>query len=212
MALGPWLLLAWIIADPSASSGQAAAEGEYRIPYADGTRVSVFDDATSHRPVGALDLVGEPRTGTHRIVAAADGVVMAIEDAHAAKQSGRAAADCRNNYLWLAHANGEWTLYSHMRAGTTSKGAGLKVGERVVAGQYLGEEGEVGCAMLSHLHFEVAVPAEDQPIDAQGFLTDNAKRQRLRKPMFCGVPGGILVKAAEYVAAPCGSSTPPAAR
>lgn len=193
----------------NALTGDASAippsSGQYRLPYADGTRLSVFDDDASHRPGGALDLVGEPREGrTHRIVAAADGTVMAIEDGYHEQQSGRAAAECRNNYVWLAHDNGEWTLYSHMRRETTRGAAGLEVGERVKAGQYLGDEGAVGCAMLSHLHFEVAVPAPgQQPIDPRGFLTNNAQRQRLRVPHFCGVPGGRVVKSREYTASPC---------
>ena len=181
------------------------SSGQYRLPYADGTRLSVFDDDASHRPAGALDLVGEPRGGrTHRIVAAARGTVMAIEDGYHAQLSGRAAADCLNNYVWLAHANGEWTLYAHMRQGTTRRAARLKVGDRVRAGQYLGDEGAVGCAMLSHLHFEVAVPAPGRrPIDARGFLTDNADRQRLRLPRFCGVSGGRVVKDGLYTSSPC---------
>ena len=193
-------------AAPSPASPQAVARsaGTYRLPYADATRLSVFDDDASHRPLGALDLVGEPRSGTvHRIVAAAGGVVMAIEDGHQEQQSGRAAAECRNNYVWLAHPNGEWTLYSHMRPGTTRGKAHLKVGDTVKAGQYLGDEGAVGCAMLSHLHFEVAVPRREQPIDPQGFLTDNARRERLRIPRFCGVAGDRVVKDAFYTAAPC---------
>lgn len=183
----------------------APSSGQYRLPYADGTRLSVFDDDASHRPRGALDLVGEPRAGAkHRIVAAADGTVMAIEDGYHEQLSGRAASECRNNYVWLAHANGEWTLYSHMRQGTTRREARLKVGKRVRAGQYLGDEGAVGCAMLSHLHFEVAVPAPGQlPIDARGFLTDNAQRQRIRLSRLCGVTGGRVVKDGFYTAAPC---------
>ena len=31
-------------------------EAVYRLPYADGTRVSVFDDAESHRPPTRIDL------------------------------------------------------------------------------------------------------------------------------------------------------------
>lgn len=180
------------------------SEGVYRLPYADATRVSVFDDAATHRPLGAVDLVGEPRGADrrHRIVAAADGVVMAIEESFSEQQSGRAAADCRNNYLWLSHANGEWTLYSHMAAGSSSK-AGLKVGSRVRAGQHLGDEAAVGCAMLSHLHFEIAVPHATTPIDKGGFLTDNALRQRIRVPRFCGVADKTVRKDAFYTAAPC---------
>lgn len=178
--------------------------GEYRLPYADGTEISVFDDDESHHPIGALDLVGEPRDETHRVVAAADGVVMAIQDGYSEQQSGRPASECRNNFLWLAHDNGEWTLYSHMREGTTRGDAGHEVGDQVKAGQYLGDEGAVGCAMLSHLHFEVARPAPaDEPVNALGFLNDNAERQRMRIPRFCGVEGERVVKGAHYVSAPC---------
>jgi hypothetical protein len=41
----------------------AASAGLYRLPYADGTRLSVFDDAGSHRPVGAIDLAVETVSG-----------------------------------------------------------------------------------------------------------------------------------------------------
>lgn len=194
-----------------ASNGPAAdtpkiaeSEGLYRLPFADGTEVSVFDDAVTHRPVGAIDLVGEPREGkVHRVVAAADSIVMAIEDRYSEQQSGRAAADCRNNFVWLAHPGGEWTLYGHMATGTTSGKASLKVGDRVRAGRYLGDEGAVGCAMLSHVHFEVAVPQASDPIDKGGFLNGNADRQRMRIPRFCAIPDHLVRKDAHYTAAAC---------
>ena len=178
--------------------------GVYRLPYADGTRLSVFDDDLTHRPLGAIDLVGEPRgKRPHRIVAAATGVIMAIEDGYNQQQSGRAAADCHNNYLWLAHSNGEWTLYSHMAARSSHEKARLKVGDRVRSGQYLGDEAAVGCAMLSHLHFEVAVPRASVPIDSGGFLTDNGKRERMRIPRFCNVTQNRVSKGTTYRASRC---------
>ena len=70
------------------------------------------------------------------------------------------------------------------------------------AGDYLGEEGEVGCAMLNHVHFEVAVPDNANPIDA-GFLTDNDGGKRERNPRFCGVAGEIVEKDAIYRAVRC---------
>jgi murein DD-endopeptidase MepM/ murein hydrolase activator NlpD len=185
-------------------TGAIMSQGVYRLPYVDGSRVSVFDDARTHRPITRIDLVGEPRQGqTHRIVAAAAGIVMATQDGFAAQQSGRAAADCRNNYLWIAHPNGEWTLYSHMRHGTSTGDAGLSVGQHVTAGQYLGDEGSVGCAMLSHLHFEVAVPAKGNPIDGGGFITDNSESRRNRVPRFCLPETGEVTKDAEYLALRC---------
>lgn len=177
------------------------SEGVYRLPYADGVRARVFDDTASHRPRGRVDLVGL-QLDPVEIVAAADGKVVAIEDGHAEQQSGRVASECRNNYVWIEHANGEWTLYSHMTYGSTTGAAGLKLGDRVQRGQLLGHEGAVGCAMLAHLHFEVARPSESAPLDAGGFLTDNADGRRLREPRFCGLEGP-LTRDRVYTAGPC---------
>jgi len=128
---------------------------------------------------------------------------MAIQDAYSEQQSGRAAADCHNNYVWIAHANGEWTNYSHLAKGSVSGYAQLKVGVIVQAGTLLGIEAAVGCAMLNHVHFEVAVPDPKAPIDAGGFLKDNEDGKRERNPRFCNVPGGAAVKDQTYIAAKC---------
>ena len=92
--------------------------------------------------------------------------------------------------MWIAHPNGEWTNYSHISRGSLTAKAGLKVGDWVKAGQYIGDEDAIGCAMLKHVHFEVAVPNARMPIDPGGFLTDNEGGKRERNPRFCGVPGG----------------------
>jgi hypothetical protein len=85
------------------------SEGLYRLPYADGTRV---------------------------IVAAAAGRVVAIRDNFSERQSGRAAADCRNNFAWIAHENGEWTGYSHMAQHSVTGKTKLHFGDTVKAGHY----------------------------------------------------------------------------
>ena len=179
--------------------------GLYRLPFADGLSVQVFDDARSHRPIGRVDLFATNGTEPFAVVAAAPGRIMAIQDGFSEQQSGRAAKDCHNNYVWIAHANGEWTNYSHLAHGSVTGKAHLHVGDRVSAGQYLGDEGAVGCAMLHHVHFEVAVPDAGNPIHVGGFLTDNQNGKRERDPRFCGVPGGSARKGALYTAVPCGS-------
>jgi murein DD-endopeptidase MepM/ murein hydrolase activator NlpD len=180
-----------------------ASQGTYRLPYEDGTRVKVFDDFTTHRPPGRIDLLGTEGRPPYRIVAAAPGRVVAIQDSHGEQQSGRAAAECRNNYVWIEHANGEWSNYSHLAKGSVTQRARLKVGDTVKAGDYLGDEAAVGCAMLDHLHFEVAVPDEKSPIDGGGFLRDNEGGKRGRNPHFCGVDGGAVAKGMTYTAVPC---------
>ena len=179
------------------------SQGRYRLPYADGTNVAVFDDFRTHRPIGRVDLFAVDGEGPHRVVAAAAGTIMAIQDGYSEQQSGRAASECHNNFVWIAHANGEWTNYSHLAHNTVTGKAGLHVGDPVAAGTYLGDEGAVGCSQLSHVHFEVAVPDRDHPIDAGGFLTDNDGSRRERNPRFCGVPSGVAVKNGRYAATPC---------
>lgn len=90
--------------------------------------------------------------------------------------------------------------------GSVTRKAHLKVGDHVKAGQYLGDEGEVGCAMLKHRHFEVAVPDLKDPIDAGGFLKDNDNAKRERNPRFCGVSGHNVIEGFSYTAVPCRES------
>lgn len=193
-------------------SGSASAQADrssrpsqqvYRLPFADGTRVKVFDDFSTHRPPGRNDLFAIDGQPPYRVVAAASGHIVAIQDGYSEQQSGRAAKDCHNNYVWIAHSDGEWTNYSHIAHDTVTRKAGLKVGDWVKAGQYLGDEGAVGCAMLHHVHFEVAIPGPGKPIDAGGFLLDNDNGKRERNPRFCGVPGGFAVKEDTYQARAC---------
>jgi murein DD-endopeptidase MepM/ murein hydrolase activator NlpD len=179
----------------------APSEGLYRLPYADGTRVKVFDDFQTHRPQGRLDLFAISGKRPYAIVAAAAGRIVAIRDTFSEQQSGRAAADCRNNFVWIAHENGEWTGYSHMAQHSITGKAKLHVGDTVKAGQYLGDEAAVGCAMLEHLHFEVAAPGP--AVDEGGYLVNNDKGSCNRSPRFCGIPGESVVKDSTYIAVPC---------
>lgn len=197
------LLAANAVTNESAAIEAVSSQGIYRLPFADGTMVKVFDDFASHRPVGRIDLYATDGTPPFRVVAAAAGRIAAIQDGYGEQQSGRAAKDCHNNYVWIAHPNGEWTNYSHLARGTVTGKAHLKVGDAVKAGAYLGDEGAVGCAMLNHVHFEVVVPPKDHPLDPGGFLTDNENGKRERQPRFCGVPDETVRKNAGYKAIPC---------
>lgn len=74
-----------------------------------------------------------------------------------------------NNYVWIAHPNGEWTKYSHFRTGTVTTDQGWAVGDTVQVGQVLGEEGDVGRASGgTHLHFEVAELGSYDSYDTDG--------------------------------------------
>jgi hypothetical protein len=65
-------------------------------------------------------------------------------------------------------------------------------------GTYLGDEGDVGCASVRHLHFEVAVPSNsaDPIISTGGFI-----KGENRIPRICGIPGQTAIKGRRYTAA-----------
>src|SRR5690348_5522094 len=84
-------------------SATPESRGVYRLPFVDGTAVKVFDDFVSHRPRGRVDIYAIHGTKPYRVVAAAAGRVVAIQDGYSEQQSGRPAALCHNNFVWIAH-------------------------------------------------------------------------------------------------------------
>ncbi|GFE84154.1 hypothetical protein GCM10011487_61540 [Steroidobacter agaridevorans] len=158
--LAAWLFVS-VLSVTSQLAGAEDSANLYRLPYADGTKIHVNRDFEDHDPPGKFDIVGRGN-GPYKIVAAAAGHVRYLQDSRDKQQNPqrfwRNTNACNNNYLWIEHADGEWTKYSHMRQWSSSGQAGLRVGDEVSEGQYLGDEGKVGCAWPEHLHFEVVRP------------------------------------------------------
>lgn len=180
------------------------SDGVYRLPYANGTRITIDSDGdpTNHR--NAADLNGSGG-GPYRIVAASDGWIRRITDSNTG--TGRTSSSpggCRNNFVWIEHDNGEWTKYSHFVTDSVTDpvsqgGAGLRLNQRVTAGTFLGIEGDVGCAQGAHLHFEVARPQGGAAgIQADGFLA-NIDADR-RTPRICNISGRRLQASSSYTA------------
>ena len=169
--------------------------GVYRIPMESGD-VKIGNDVVDHSPIGRIDMTSPD---TDRVVAAAAGTVRFIDDGNSAMQDSSTAPQCNNNYIWIDHGTGEWTKYTHMLKGTIKGAAGLKVGDKVAGGQFLGTEGALGCATGKHLHFEVGVPRATDPVAlVGGFLNDNAGSKRNRDPHICGegfFKSGVTYKA-----------------
>lgn len=193
-------------ATPRAAAAQRAgvvptSTGYYRIPYENGTKVRVSRNHNNHTPVGRYDMSGQGG-GPYKIVAAAKGRIVAIEDGFSAKQDSDTVPQCENNYVWILHPNGEVSKYSHMKKGTTTGAAGLKVGDTVKGGQYLGDEGAVGCASGDHLHFEIGAPrdGDDWYTEVGGFLRDNSGSKRNRIARICGISGGRFQAGETYTA------------
>jgi hypothetical protein len=153
----------------------------YRVPYAAGTTIAVGSDHLSHSPQGRYDMSGYGNGSScsinYPIVAAAEGIIRRIQDANNVKPP-TCDPDCQdfNNYVWIEHANGEWSKYSHMKQFSTTVDAGLQVGDQVCAGTFLGYECEIGQASGPHLHFEVRRPLNPSNIQISflGGFMDNA--------------------------------------
>lgn len=148
----------------------------YRLPYVDGTEVTILVDHEDHTTPVA-DMFDMRATFPNQfLAAAAEGWVREIKD------TGDSSAST-NNYVWIEHpldycqpttpeyerpsppnsckscADGlgkcnEWTLYAHMSLGSVTFIAGLSENDWVDAGQMIGIEGDVGFTPGGrHVHF-----------------------------------------------------------
>ena len=65
----------------------------------------------------------------------------------------------KGNRIVIAHKNGEYTAYEHLKY----KGSKVRVGQIVKKGQVIGYSGNTGYSSIPHLHFEVFDnPAKDE--------------------------------------------------
>ena len=144
----------------------ACTDRPYRLPYADGTEVTITADHRDHQgpPEKMFDIRA---TQSRQVLAAtASGWVREIKD-------GGDSSEPTNNYVWIEHpldycqpvdgftsgpprpsecrtcSKGlgkcnEWTLSAHMERDSVRVFAGLSEGDWVDAGQPIGIEGDVG--------------------------------------------------------------------
>jgi murein DD-endopeptidase MepM/ murein hydrolase activator NlpD len=87
------------------------------------------------------------------VYAAADGVVIAVNNTCPHTNSGTEYCDCGvyGNYVKIQHNNSTITLYGHMGLNSIT----VKAGDEVKAGQKIGQVGSSGRSSGPHLHFEL---------------------------------------------------------
>jgi len=189
------------------------SHGFYRIPYGDGLAIRVSRDHITHTPPVKEDWVSVgfgPLPTQMPIVAAADGRIRSIVDNNGACCDTTNCDNC-NNSVWIEHANGEWTKYSHFQIGSVLA-QGWQPDDCIQQGELIGYEGDVGftsgsgsqnrnqtqCPTAStvnatkkcsiHLHWEVRATATNSD---------------LRVPILCNVPGDIAYAGDTITGAPC---------
>lgn len=225
-------LVAFVPAPAEAGHDFDVSEGVYRIPYADGTSVTVSNDHHDHSP--AQDRIDMSAGLGESLVAAASGWIRAIVDFNGGTpnagdgvdkngdpQSDDLEDNCSgdgdvvvgscsdyNNYVWIEHPNGEWSKISHVGTGTVSDH--LSVGDWVDAGDFIGEEAHVGAANGSHLHWEVGIPSD--PNDPTPFSTLGGFLQGNNVVgLICDIPDNLFESGESYTADPCTNNQPPTA-
>lgn len=105
--------------------------------------------------------------GSTPIVAAADGVVVDVDDGHYDRCHAEGeGVSCDGhekapNYVTLEHATGHTTRYLHMMQGSVA----VEIGQSVKCGDTLGIVGSSGNSSAPHLHFQLE--------DAEGAVIDS---------------------------------------
>ena len=135
----------------SIASGHYAAEkGQMMWPVPSSRRISSYFGRRGSRPHEGIDIPA--RSGSH-ILASAEGKVI------------YSAAGIRGygNMIVLSHGNQLYTVYAHNRKNLVKKG------DRVFAGQVIGQVGSTGRSSGPHLHFEVREAKKS--VDPLAYLT-----------------------------------------
>lgn len=109
--------------------------------------VITYDFSSEHR---ALDLVGA-NNSISDVVALEDGVVELVVSSVSSTDLNSTGTASYGNFVKIRHANGQKTLYAHLKYGSVN----VKKGSSVKKGEKIGVMGATGCAYGVHLHFEV---------------------------------------------------------
>lgn len=230
----------------SAHGAFTMSTGIYRIPYINGTNLGVSRDHHIHTPPDRIDMVAGQGT---QVVASATGVIRAIIDWHGNSPNAGDGVDINgnpqndalehscgnnlpgntvvgqcsdyNNYVWIEHANGEFTKYTHLGTGTVRlappNGFGWSIGDTIRAGEVIGLESDIGQATAGdgvspafHLHYEVARSSDGLPMtwdSLGGFIVNGVNVV----PTVCDIANNLYVTNGAYVAADCLNNAAPTA-
>lgn len=118
-------------------------------------------DGTDYLLEGAFDAMD---SGSTEIIAAADGVVVSTDDGNYDRchVGDDLLVTCDGhdliaNHVILEHADGNQSMYWHMKSGSVA----VQVGDEVACGDVLGLVGSSGISSFPHLHFEVQTASGD---------------------------------------------------
>ena len=141
----------WMLGDPSAQHDDRV---RYRLPFRDGERHTVsqgFGGQFSHHDEHAYFAIDIDMDEGTPVLAARDGIVMLVENDFFGAGTDLAKWGDRANHVRILHADGTMAVYAHLALETI----GVKVGDRVRAGDLIGHSGNTGFSTGPHLHFAI---------------------------------------------------------
>lgn len=124
----------------------------YRLPYRLGTEATVaqgYNGEFSHTGRMAYSIDFNMPEGTE-IYSARSGVVVDLRESYNEGGTSEYFLD-KANYITIAHNDGTFSEYSHLR----KDGVTVAIGQRVRLGQLIGYSGATGYVTGPHLHFNV---------------------------------------------------------
>lgn len=140
---------AWYMGDPNAKS----STNEYSFPIDISLCPKItqgFNGRFSHQNLSSKFAVDIGANVGTDILAAREGVVMAVKDDYALGGVDDFFMD-KANFVQVLHEDGTWALYAHILLGS----AAVKVGDEVQVGDLLAKSGSSGYSSGPHLHFVI---------------------------------------------------------
>jgi len=178
--------------DPAAEVDRDAL---YVLPFAHGNKAKLiqgYGGAFSHSGASefSLDFAMEIGTPVH---AARAGLVVETKS-NSSTGGPTPAYNDQANYIIIAHEDGTYATYAHLKHG----GVVARVGQKVSAGDLIGHSGNTGFSRGPHLHFEVSRPgimeAQSIPVRIRT-LEGTVERLREGEYYYALHPGGPSFKA-----------------
>jgi len=123
-------------------------ESKYSVPFRKSQRFHICEAPFHREAANMRHCVDFAVSEGTPVVAARDGVVVERESRYARAYGNKRYAN-RTNYVVLRHADGEETLYVHLRRHSVR----VRVGQLVRRGQIIALSGQTGYATYPHLHF-----------------------------------------------------------